>query len=55
MNVHGSLPVAQATSSGEHKFKLMSLLLGGADAKQLQVFSLRVAAGAAQDRMAATA
>ena len=42
------LTIASGTSSGEHKFKLMSLLLGGADASQLQVFSLRVAASASE-------
>ena len=42
------LTIGQGTSSGEHKFKVMSLLLGGADAHNLQVFSLRVAAGAAE-------
>ena len=40
---------AQGSSSGEHKFKVMSLLLGGADAHHLQVFSLRVAASAPRD------
>ena len=40
--------IAPGTSSGEHKFKVMSLLLGGADAHHLQVFSLRVAASASE-------
>jgi hypothetical protein len=42
------LHISAGTSSGEHKFKLMSLLLGGADATNLQVFSLRVAASASE-------
>ena len=42
------LHITAGTSSGEHKFKLMSLLLGGADATNLQVFSLRVAASASE-------
>jgi len=42
------LRIAAGTSSGEHKFKVMSLLLGGADAQHLQVFSLRVAASASE-------
>ena len=44
------LVVADGSTSGEHKFKVMSLLLGGADAQHLQVFSLRVAAAAAQTK-----
>jgi hypothetical protein len=43
-----ALRIAPGTSSGEHKFKVMSLLLGGADANNLQVFSLRVAASASE-------
>ena len=46
------LRVAQGSSSGEHKFKLMSLLLGGADANSLQTFSLRVAASASETAVA---
>ena len=42
------LQIGTGTSSGEHKFKVMSLLLGGADAHNLQVFSLRVAASASE-------
>ena len=42
------LEIASGTTSGEHKFKVMSLLLGGADANGLQVFSLRVAASASE-------
>ena len=42
------LKVQQKSTSGEHKFKLMSLLLGGADASDLQTFSMRVAAQAAE-------
>ncbi|KAL1503500.1 hypothetical protein AB1Y20_011981 [Prymnesium parvum] len=42
------LRVLPQTTSGEHKFKVMSLLLGGADAHDLQVFSLRVAASASE-------
>ena len=49
------LHIAQGTSSGEHKFKVMSLLLGGADAHNLQVFSLRVAASASEAPAAAPA
>ena len=45
---HVQLTIAPGTSSGEHKFKVMSLLLGGADAHHLQVFSLRVAASASE-------
>lgn len=48
-----SLRIAAGTSSGEHKFKVMSLLLGGADAQHLQVFSLRVAASASEAPAAA--
>ena len=44
------LTVADRSTSGEYKFKVMSLLLGGADAQHLQVFSLRVAAAAAQTK-----
>ncbi len=44
--------IASGTSSGEHKFKVMSLLLGGADAQNLQVFSLRVAASASEGPVA---
>ena len=44
------LVVADGTTSGEHKFKVMSLLLGGVDAQHLQVFSLRVAAAVAQTK-----
>ena len=36
------------STSGEFKFKVMSLLLGGADARDLQVFSLRSAATSVQ-------
>ena len=43
-----SLKVLPKSTSGEFKFKVMSLLLGGAD---LQVFSLRVAATSAQARL----
>ena len=43
------LRVLDESTSGEHKFKVMSLLLGGADAHHLQTFSLRVANAAAQD------
>lgn len=42
------LQIASGTTSGEHKFKVMSLLLGGSDAHSLQVFSLRVAASASE-------
>ena len=42
------LRVLRQTTSGEHKFKLMSLLLGGHDASDLQTFSMRVAAQAAE-------
>ena len=42
------LEIASSSSSGEHKFKVMSLLLGGSDANSLQVFSLRVAASASE-------
>ena len=49
------LRVAQGSSSGEHKFKLMSLLLGGADANSLQTFSLRVAASASETAVAGVA
>jgi hypothetical protein len=45
---HVRLEITDGTSSGEHKFKVMSLLLGGADAHSLQVFSLRVAASASE-------
>ena len=43
------LRVMRQSTSGEHKFKLMSLLLGGSDASDLQTFSMRVAAQAAED------
>ena len=43
-----SLKVLPKSTSGEFKFKVMSLLLGGADARDLQVFSLRSAATSAQ-------
>ena len=43
-----ALRIAQGTSSSEHKFKVMSLLLGSSDAHKLQVFSLRVAASASE-------
>ena len=46
-----SLKVLPKSTSGEFKFKVMSLLLGGADAHDLQVFSLRVAATSAQARL----
>ena len=49
------LTIAPGTSSGEHKFKVMSLLLGGSDAHSLQVFSLRVAASASETPAAAAA
>ena len=42
------LRVMRQSTSGEHKFKLMSLLLGGSDASDLQTFSMRVAAQAAE-------
>ena len=44
-----TLRVLRDSTSGEHKFKLMSLLLGGADAGSIQLFSMRVAASAAED------
>ena len=44
------LRVKKASTSGEHKFKLMSVLLGGHDASSLQTFSMRVAASAAEGR-----
>lgn len=44
------LRVKKASTSGEHKFKLMSVLLGGQDASSLQTFSMRVAATAAEGR-----
>ena len=49
------LRVLDESTSGEHKFKVMSLLLGGADAHNLQTFSLRVANAAAQDSKAPAA
>ena len=42
------LRVLRQSTSGEFKFKLMSLLLGGSDASNLQTFSMRVAAQAAE-------
>lgn len=47
------LKIDPGTTSGEHKFKVMSLLLGGSDAHSLQVFSLRVAASASETPAAA--
>jgi len=44
-----TLRVLEESSSGEHKFKLMSLLQGGADAGRVQIFSLRVASAAAEE------
>lgn len=43
-----TLRVLPESTTKEHKFKLMSLLLGGAGINRIQRFSLRVAANAAE-------
>jgi hypothetical protein len=43
-----TLRVLPESSTNEHKFKLMSLLLGGPSVKRIQRFSLRVASNAAE-------